>query len=139
MTAVLTGTIIPRQPKLEIGIVNLQSSDVPANSVVKIDTGNDPATQFAATPGAVGLAVLVSSAGSYPVGVTIDDMPAGAQGRMQIGGFMYAVASGARRGAGARPCRHLARTRSARTRQASAWPDTCAEARISAQRVALPR
>ena len=95
MTAVLTGTIIPRQPKLEIGIVNLQSSDVPANSVVKIDTGNDPATQFAATPGAVGLAVLVSSAGSYPVGVTIDDMPAGAQGRMQIGGFMYAVASGA--------------------------------------------
>src|SRR5271169_6128010 len=95
MTATLDALIIPRQPKLEIGILNLQVSDIPANSVVKADTTNDPATQYSVTPGAVGLAVLEGSAGAYPVGVTISDTPAGAQGVMQIVGFIYCVASGA--------------------------------------------
>lgn len=95
MTAVLTGTIVPRQPQLEIGILNLQVTDIPANSVVVADTANDPATQLAATPGKVGLAVLEAAANGYPVGVTIDDMPAGAQGRMQIAGFIYCVNSAA--------------------------------------------
>lgn len=95
MTDVLNGTIIPRQPKLEIGILNLQVGDIPANSVVKVDATNSAATQFKTTPGAVGLAVLEATAGSYPCGVTISDTPAGAQGVMQIAGFMYCVASGA--------------------------------------------
>jgi predicted RecA/RadA family phage recombinase len=95
MTATLDGTIIPRQPKLEISILNLQVTDIPANSVVKIDATNDPATQFAATPGAVGLAVLEAGANDYPCGVTISDTPSKAQGVMQIGGFIYCVASGA--------------------------------------------
>jgi hypothetical protein len=95
MTATLDGTIIPRQPKLEISILNLQVTDIPANSVVKIDATNDPATQFAATPGAVGLAVLEAGANDYPCGVTISDTPSKAQGVMQIAGFIYCVNSAA--------------------------------------------
>lgn len=95
MTAVLTGTIIPRQVKLEIAVLNLQGTDIPANSVVKADTANDPATQFAAGPGSVGLAVLEAGATDYPCGVTISDTPSKAQGVMQIAGFIYCVNSAA--------------------------------------------
>ena len=47
MTAVLTGTIVPRQPQLEIGILNLQVTDIPANSVVVADTTNDHSSKSA--------------------------------------------------------------------------------------------
>jgi predicted RecA/RadA family phage recombinase len=91
MTAYLNGIIVPRIPafKGEIPVVNLSSSvTIFAGAVLKIDSSNDPATVYAATPGQVGLAVAECTAGAQPVGVAVADIPPGQQGSMQVDGFI---------------------------------------------------
>jgi len=98
MTAYLNGINVPRLPgfKGELPVVNLSSSvTIFAGSVLKIDASNDPATQFAATPGQVGLAVAEATAGTFPVGVAVSDIPPGAQGSMQCDGFIQVQNSAA--------------------------------------------
>ncbi len=98
--ATLDGLIVPRLPgfKGEIPVLNLSTSvTIAANAVLQMDTttANTLAGQYSATPGAVGLAVAVCTAGSYPVGVAVASIPPGGQGTMQIDGFIQVANSAA--------------------------------------------
>ena len=65
---------------------NYGQSDIPAFSVVKIDTGN----VLSGPNESVGVALC--GTGDYPLGVTIDDMPAGKQGRYRCQGIVPVTA-----------------------------------------------
>jgi hypothetical protein len=95
--ATIDGFIVPRNAKNEVPFFNLSGSDIPAFTVLSLDTVNTLGVQLAANPGEVGVACVPAPiAGSpIPVGVSIADTPAGYQGTMQIYGWIYVVADGA--------------------------------------------
>lgn len=65
---------------------NYGLNDIPAFSVVKLDTGN----VLSGTNELVGLAL--AGTGDYPLGVTVEDIPAGKQGRYRTQGIIPVTA-----------------------------------------------
>jgi hypothetical protein len=94
----LAGFTIPRNPSNEIPVCNYSGSVIPKWSVLAKDATNTTIVQSTANPGLVGRAVIVSAAGSIPVGVAIEDIPAAVNGvpgtgPMQITGFVTVINS----------------------------------------------
>lgn len=65
---------------------NYGVTDIPAFSVVKLDTGN----VLSGSNESVGLAL--AGTGDYPLGVTVEDLPAGKQGRYRNQGIVPVTA-----------------------------------------------
>ena len=91
----LAGFTIPRSIHQEVPFVNLSGVDIPANSVLTKDGTNTIAVHLAANPGKAGVAAILSTAGSIPIGVSVADTPNGQQGSMQISGFIPVLNSAA--------------------------------------------
>jgi hypothetical protein len=90
MTDPLAGFQLPRNPSPIRACVNTGSGSIAAGDVVQVDTTNPPSS----TQTGIGVKQCVG-AGAYPYGVAIDDAAPGAQLRVQRGGLIGVVASGA--------------------------------------------
>lgn len=73
----------------DMPVKNYGQTDIPAFSVVKLDTAN-----LASGPNE-SIGVAICGTADRPLGVTVDDMPAGKQGRLRTVGWIPVLADGA--------------------------------------------